>query len=278
MTLVTDSFAALAAEDGLDLARACLGICEDRYPGLDPAGSLARLEAMARTIRGRLPADAFAEQRVAALNHHLFAEEGFRGNAEDYYDPRNSYLNEVLERRTGIPITLSIVYLEVGRRIGLALRGVSFPGHFMVKLRVRRGDLVLDPYAGGVPRAPAELRELLGRVLPPAAAADALSLAPYLEPAAPRDILVRVLRNLKAIYVKGADTERALQVMNRIIALAPCAAEERRDRGALYAELGAVRAAAEDLQAYLRLRPLAPDADVVRERAVELAAACARLN
>lgn len=271
------SFSALVAAEEFDLARACLLLAEDCYPEVDTPGCIARLDAMAATIRGRLAADAFAEQRVAALNHHLFAEQGFRGDADTYYDPRNSYLNEVLDRRIGIPITLSIVYMEVGRRIGLALRGVSFPGHFLVKLRVRRGDLVLDPYAGGVPRTATELRERLAQVLPPAFAEEA-DLAPYLEAAAPRDVLARVLRNLKGIYLRAGDTDRALQVMNRMLAVLPGAPQELRDRGALYADIGAFRAALEDFQAYLRLRPSAPDAGAVRERVVELAAACARLN
>ena len=269
-------FAALVAGDEFALDAACLEIARDEYPDLDAAACLAQLDATAAVIRSRLAADAFPEQRIAALNHRLFTEEGFRGNADDYYDPRNSYLNEVLARRTGIPITLSIVYMEVGRRIGLALRGVSFPGHFMVKLRVSRGELVLDPYAGGVPRGPTELRERLRAMAGPAAAAA--DLAPYLAATPPRQILARVLRNLKAIHVKAGDTDRALAVMNRMLTLVPDAPEELRDRGMIYADMGAFRAALDDLQAYLRHRPDAPDAPDVRSRVVELAAARARLN
>ncbi len=251
-------------------------IARDEYPDLDVAACLAQLDATAAVIRGRLAADAFPEQRLAALNHRLFVEEGFRGNADAYYDPRNSYLNEVLARRTGIPITLSIVYMEVGRRIGLALHGVSFPGHFMVKLRLSRGELVIDPYAGGVPRGQQELRERLRAIAGPAAAAA--DLAQYLAPTPPRQVLARVLRNLKAIYVKAGDADRALAVMNRMLAVLPGAPEELRDRGMVYADMGAFRAALEDLQAYLRQRPDAPDAPDVRSRVVELTTARARLN
>ena len=166
MTPDLQGFADLVAGETVDLGAACLAIARDEYPDLDVAACCGELDSMAVTVRSRLAADAFAEQRIAALNHHLFAELGFRGNVDAYYDPRNSYLNEVLTRRTGIPITLSILYMEVGRRIGLPLRGVSFPGHFLVKLRVRRGELVLDPFAGGVPRAPSELRARLREVLP----------------------------------------------------------------------------------------------------------------
>ena len=277
MTADLQSFAELVATDEFDLAHACLCVAQDEYPDLAPEASLARLDAMAATIRSRLAVDAFAEQRMAALNHHLYAELGFRGNADAYYDPRNSYLNEVLERRLGIPITLSIVYMEVGRRIGLALRGVSFPGHFLVLARLRRGDLVLDPFAGGVPRSAADLRATLAQALPAGVAAEA-DLAPFLEPVPARDILARMLRNLKAAYLGAGDTERALRVLNRMLVVVPGAAEELRDRGMLYADMGAFRAAVEDLQSYLHRRPAAPDAEPVRARLVELTAARARLN
>jgi regulator of sirC expression with transglutaminase-like and TPR domain len=277
MTTGLDAFSALIADGDFDLARACLGVAQDEYPRLDVDACLGELDAMAGVIRRRLAADAFPEQRVAALNHHLFAELGFRGNVDAYYDPRNSYLNEVLARRTGIPISLSVIYMVVGRRIGLALEGVSFPGHFMVKLRVRRGELVLDPYAGGVPRGAAELRERLRDALPGGLAGEA-DLAPFLAPTPHRQILARLLRNLKTIYLKAGDAERALAVMNRMLAVLPDAAEELRDRGMVYADMGAVRAALADLQGYLDRRPDAPDASDVRARVVALAAACARLN
>jgi regulator of sirC expression with transglutaminase-like and TPR domain len=277
MTTDPQAFAALVSREDFDLARACLAVASDEYPDLDAQACLDELDAMAAVIRGRLAADAFAEQRVAALNHHLFVEQGFRGNADDYYDPRNSYLNEVLARRMGIPISLCIVYMEVGRRVGLGLQGVSFPGHFLVKLRVRRGDLVRDPFAGGVPRSGAELRARLRDILP-AQAAEAADLAPHLAATPPRQILARVLRNLKAIYMKAGDADRGLAVMNRMLALLPDAAEELRDRGAIYADMGAFRAALADLQEYLRRRPEAPDSADVYARTVALATACARLN
>jgi regulator of sirC expression with transglutaminase-like and TPR domain len=277
MTPDLEAFAERVAGGDFDLARACLEVAEDEYPGLDVDACLAQLDAMAATVRSRLAADAFPEQRVAALNHHLFGELGFRGNADAYYDPRNSYLNEVLARRTGIPITLAVVYMEVGRRVGLALHGVSFPGHFMVKLRVRRGDLVLDPFACGVPRGAAELRQRLRDALPQDMPGTE-DLAPYLAPTPHPQILARVLRNLKAIYVKAGDADRALAVMNRMLAVVPDAAEELRDRGLIYADMGAVRAARADLQGYLDRRPEAPDVPEMRARVAALHAACARLN
>ena len=132
-----DRFAQLVSSENFSLAEAGLMIAQDRYEDLDVDRYLARIDAMADTVRSRVAPDAFPEQKVLALNHHLFRELEFLGNVDDYYDPRNSYLNEVLARRTGIPLTLSIVYLEVGRRLGLDLKGVSFPGHFLVKLVLR---------------------------------------------------------------------------------------------------------------------------------------------
>jgi regulator of sirC expression with transglutaminase-like and TPR domain len=131
-----DQFSALLCRENFSLAEACLLIAQDAYPDLDVAQYVARIDALASTVKSRLSSDAFAEQKVMVLNRYLFNDLGFCGNDGDYYDPRNSYLNQVLERRTGIPITLSILYMEVGRRLGLRFEGVSFPGHFLVKLRV----------------------------------------------------------------------------------------------------------------------------------------------
>jgi regulator of sirC expression with transglutaminase-like and TPR domain len=195
-----DRFAELLSRDQFNLAEACLLIAADEYPRLDVAACIATLDAMAATVRRRLASDAFPEQQLAALNHHLFSELNFRGNTESYYDRRNSYLNEVLDRRMGIPITLSIIYLEVGRRVGLRLQGVSFPGHFMVLLPLASGQLLLDPFSRGKARSEDELRRLLSEVLPADVAAR-VRPDQFLEPATPREIVARVLRNLKAIYL-----------------------------------------------------------------------------
>jgi len=232
---------------------------------------------MGATVRGRLARDAFPEQRIAALNHHLFEELAFSGNVDAFYDPRNSYLNEVLDRRIGIPITLSIVYLEVGRRVGLRLQGVSFPGHFLVKLRVRRGQLVLDPFCGGEPQSATALRSRLVQLMPPARARE-IDLEEVLEPASPRQIVARVLRNLKAIYLEAGNHSRALAVMNRMLLVVPESAEELRDRGLVYEKLDCFRAALADLSSYERRRPDAPDLAEVRARIARLRARCAGLH
>ncbi len=279
-----DAFAELMARDEADigLARACLLIAADAYPGLDVDGYLGEIERLGARLRGRLPAACAAEERVVALNAFLFDELGFAGNAGDYYDPRNSYLNEVIDRRTGIPITLSVLYLELGRRLGLALEGVSFPGHFLVRLRLRGAMLVLDPFSGGEAQAEADLRARLQRVIPADATGgvpvDALPLDPFLEPAGTRQILARLLRNLKGIYREADQPQRQLEVLNRMLVVSPDAHAELRERGYLYQRMECYRAALKDLQDYSALEPEAVDLDDVRVRVLELQARCARLN
>jgi len=272
-----ERFSALLCRENFDLAEACLHIAQDAYPGLDIAQNLARIDALAATVRRRVAVDAFAAQKLVVLNRHLFDELGFRGNTDDYHDPRNSYLNQVLERRTGIPITLSILYMEVGRRLGLRLQGVSFPGHFLVTLRVSGGQLVLDPFRSGEAQSESKLRARLARVLPQREA-DALPLPSFLQAATPRQILARLLRNLKGIYLQSEEAQNTLEVMQRMVLVAPHAAEEVRDRGLAYYKLDCFRAALADLQDYLERRPDAPDADEIRGKAAALRLVCARLN
>lgn len=272
-----EHFAELVSRDQFDLAQASLMLAQDVYPDIDVSAYLRRLDDIATAVRPRLASDAFAEQKVLALNHYLFSEMRFNGNFDDYYDPRNSYLNQVIERRTGIPITLSILYLEVGRRLGLNMEGISFPGHFLVKLSVKRGQLVLDPFLAGEAQSETDLRQRLAKVLPSAMAQQA-SLDRYLEAATPRQIVARVLRNLKNIYAQNGKLENALAVMNRMLLVVPEAAEELRDRGMLYQQLECFRPALADLRNYLRRRPEAPDAVDVHGKIVELQQACAKLN
>jgi len=272
-----EHFAELVSRDQFNLAEASLLLAQDAYPRVDVPDYLTRLDEIARAIKRRLASDAFAEQKVIALNFYLFNEMRFSGNIEDYYDPRNSYLNEVMERRVGIPITLAILYLEVGRRLGLNLKGVSFPGHFLVKLTVKRGQLVLDPFTGGEAQSESDLRQRLAQVLP-GGQADKVPLDRFLETATPREIIARVLRNLKNIYMKTARLENALAVMHRMLLVVPESAEELRDRGLLYQQLECFRPALSDLQNYLRRRPQAPDATDIHGKIVELKQACARMN
>jgi len=279
-----DRFSELVSrrDEEIELARACLQIAEDAYPGLDVDGYVGEIDRFAKRLRARLAKDAVAEDRVIALNEFLFDDLGFSGNTDDYYDPRNSYLNEVLDRRMGIPITLAVLYMEIGRRIELRFEGVSFPGHFLVRLPLRGGTLVLDPFSGGVPQSESELRERLKRVIPRGATGGVpvaeLPLDHFLEPASNRQILARVLRNLKGVYREKDKPERMLQVLNRMVIVAPDSAAELRDRGLVYQRLECWRPALKDLAEYLERAPEAGDADEVRAKMVELSVRCARLN
>jgi len=263
-------------EEDIGLAEAALVIAAHEYPGLDVNAYLARIDAMAETLRSRMRRDISPTDTLVALNRYLFEELGFSGNTTDYYDPRNSYLNEVLDRRLGIPITLSVLCIEIGRRIGLALHGVSFPGHFLVKCVVRDGVVVLDPYARGaslsLDNLQLRLKTLRGEAPPPDMVQHMLAAAGR------KDILVRLLRNLKSNYLERRDPARALAAADRIIELAPRAAEEYRDRAGIYLDLECFRAALSDFRDYLMLKPGADDAAVVQRRVVELQQIAARLN
>ena len=259
-------------DDDLGLAEGSLLIAREEYPELDAGAYLRRLDGLADAVRPRLrggPATA-----VEAMNRLLFDEEGFRGNTTEYYDPRNSFLNDVLDRRTGIPITLSTVYIEVGRRAGLSLHGVGLPGHFIVRLSAGNGGVLVDPFYGGAVLTESDCQKRLDRIY-----GGTVKVQPrMLAPCDSRSILARTLRNLKAIYVRAEDFPRALRTVEMLLALSPRGVEELRDRGLLYAALDCFALAADDLDAYLRAVPGAPEAEDLRARAAELRRRAARLN
>lgn len=264
-------------DEELNLAEAALCVAQDEYPGLDVGAYLKHLDELAERLRGKLPADAGFEARVVALNEFLFDELGFSGNTDDYYDPRNSFLNEVIDRRVGIPITLSILYMEIGARVGLALEGVSFPGHFLVKSATDEGDVVLDPFAGGVPVAEEDLVHRLEARF----GEEQAQLAPLpqlLAAVNKKDILVRMLRNLKAIYLHREAWDKALTTMNRILLVAPNLPEEVRDRAELYERLECFRPALDGFRHYMEINPAAPEALEVRRKIIDLERLTSRLN
>lgn len=272
-----DLFAALARCDdaAIDLAGAALAIARDEYPDLDPDVCRARLDALARQARLRA-GEATVEGVLDALDHVLFEREGFRGNADAYYDPRNSYLNDVLQRRLGIPITLSVVYLEVGWRLGLDLVPVGFPGHFLVALRGPSPPLLIDPFHAG--RRPGQ-EDLLGHLQSLVPAGEARAMLPRALTAVPRrEVIARMLRNLKSIHVARGDDARALRTCDRLVSLYPDAPGERLVRGQLYERVQAWRAAADDYGRFLELAPEAPEAAEVQRRLERIRPLAGRLN
>jgi regulator of sirC expression with transglutaminase-like and TPR domain len=264
--------ARLAADDeGADVAEGALRLAAEFQPGvaLEPAREeLARLGAGAARA---VPANGALAARAASLLDYLRSC-GFRGNEVQYDDPRNSFLPQVLARRTGIPITLSIVAIDVARHAGLALQGVSFPGHFLAR-SAEDPPVVLDAFHGRV-LDPEGCTALLRRAL----GATAVLEPAHLEPAGVRDVLVRMLGNLKHGYAARQEWVRAIDCCDRILLLAPGAAGELRDRGLLYEQLECFGRALEDLERFLALAPRAPEADALRARIVALRPQAARIH
>jgi regulator of sirC expression with transglutaminase-like and TPR domain len=267
-----DYFTALVAEDEhIPLLEAAIAIAQDDHPDLDVQQVLFAVDLLAVKLRARIAHDAPALQRLRLLNRFFFQEMGFGGNINNYYEVGNSYLHEVLATRRGIPITLAVLYIEFAQHAGLVARGVSFPGHFLVKLRLPRGEVVVDPFVGqSLSRD--ELEERLGPYRQNRGLVGEFEapLGLFLQSAPSRDILARMLRNLGEIHRAAGDMARRLAVQQRLVILLPQAWEERRDRGLILAELGGVDQAAKDLQSYLEHCGGADDAPAVRARLLEL--------
>jgi len=253
-----------ATDQSFDLAEAALLIAAEAYPGLDIARYLRALDELAAAAEPAQRDAGNDAERVQRLVRYLTVEARFRGNQDDYYDRRNSFLNEVLERRTGIPITLALVFIEVARRLDVVLVGVSFPGHFLIK-HPGAPELIVDPFFGQF-LGPTECEQRLHAVLGPTARLEPA----HLDAAAPREILVRLLRNLKQIYARARELEPALACSERILLLEPEFPQELRDRGLIYEQLECYAAARADLERFLALAPDDPSADTVRQHLIEL--------
>lgn len=261
-------FAALVREDdGFPLLEATAAVAMDEYPELDVQTVLGDVDQLLARLRRRLPADAGPLQRLRMLNQFFFQDLGFGGNVNHYYDPDNSYLNVVLRTRRGIPITLAVLWLELAVGLGLQARGVNFPGHFMVKVNLPQGQVVIDPFTGQ-----SLSREDLSERLEPFKRRNGLvddfdvPVGLYLQSAQPRDILARVLRNLKEIHNAQEDWTRLVAVLDRLVLLQPDAWPDIRDRGLAWAELGQPARAVPDLEAYLAHAEDPLDADAIAER------------
>ena len=264
-------------DDELPLLDTALLIARDEYPDLDAAGYTAQVQTYAEALRPQLDRDLDLPARLTAINRYLFEEIGFAGNNVQYDDPRNSYLNDVVDRKLGIPISLAVIQIEVTRRLGMPLDGISFPGHFLVRLPVDDGILVLDPYNKGRPVSAEELRERASPHLG-GHAPDDQQLLQILAPATHRMILMRMLRNLKGLYQERGDWERVARTADRLLKLLPDTAEAVRDRGLAYRELGYAKGAREDLGRYLQLLPEADDVEAVRSALIDLGGTSARVN
>lgn len=267
-----DYFASLVRDDdGFPLLEATAAIAMDEYADLDVQTVLGDVDQLLARLRRRLPAHAGPVQRLRLLNQFFFQDMGFGGNINHYHDPENSYLNVVLRTRRGIPITLAILWLELAQGLALQARGINFPGHFMVKVNLPQGQVVIDPFTGQ-----SLSREDLSERLEPYKRRNGLvdefdiPVGLYLQSAQPRDILARVLRNLKEIHRTQEDWQRLIGVQDRLVLLLPDEWVERRDRGLAWAELGYPDRAVPDLEAYLSHAEDSEDADAVSLRLNEL--------
>jgi regulator of sirC expression with transglutaminase-like and TPR domain len=261
-------------EEQIDLGRAALTIALTDYPDLDIASYLARIDKLALEVSKNLDSERDSYRSIAALNYVLFKQHGFHGNLNDYFDPKNSFLNQVIERRTGIPVTLSVLYMEVAKRVGFIVNGVGFPGHFLVKCFGEAQEIVIDPFNRGEIKS----REDIDRMLLSLQGGKIRFHRDLLAASTTKDILKRILANLKAIYLKDNNLEKGLTVLDHLLILDPSSAEDARDRALVYLKLECYTQAREDFESYLRLRPDAEDAALVREQIVRLLKEAPRIH
>jgi regulator of sirC expression with transglutaminase-like and TPR domain len=261
-------------DNDMNLAEAALLIASDQYPGLEITKYLGKIDAIAARVSALKPSNENVRDALAAINSVLFDEFQFAGNLKDYYDPRNSYLNEVIDRRLGIPITLSVIYIEVGSRIGLKLKGVPMPFHFLVKHSGAAGEIFIDPFRDGRLMDAADCAERLSQL-----SDGKVSMVPeYLLEAKNKEILVRMLRNIVNCYRRCSDYGRALGSIDKILTINPRSAPEIRDRGLVLAAMGRMKGALECLERYLATAPDAADTGSIKDQIINLRQSQARLN
>lgn len=273
-----DYFASLVQEEEhIPLFEAALSIAQDIDASLDLSHSIIEIDKFAAKLKHRMPADIAQIPKLRLLNNFFYQELGFAGNLNDYYNPDNSYLHKVLSTRRGIPISLAVIYMELANQIGLAVKGISFPGHFLMKLTVKSGDIILDPF-NGASLSREDIEERLEPYFVHGRSPQDPPLTSYLEDASEHAILVRMLRNLKTLFAEHPHWRQFLNVQQRLVIMLPNEIAERRDRGLAYANLDCPQAALQDIEAYLLQCPQASDADFLRQRLPELRAASRKLN
>ncbi len=265
-------FASLVAEDeGFPLLEAAASLALDEYPDGDVQQVLDSVDQLAQRLRRRLSPDADPLQRLRMLNQFFFKDLGFAGNVNHYHDPDNSYLHVVLRTRRGIPVSLAVLWLELAQGLRLKARGINFPGHFLVKVNLPAGQVVIDPFSGE-----SLSREALSERLLPYQQSQGMvgefevPMGLYLQSAAPRDILARMLRNLKDLHRSQSDTSRLLAVQERLVILLPEHLPERRDRGLAHAVLGNTREAVADLEHYCAHTDDPLDRELMQQRLTAL--------
>ncbi len=252
--------ALVKAGENIDLSLGALLIAKEEYPHLDIDRYLGMLDGMATELQGRLAPNSRPEDVVGVISSYLFDEKGFRGNHQDYYDPRNSFLNDVLDRKLGIPITLSLIYMELGRKIGVPIVGVGLPGRFLIRHTGIPAGLFIDAFQGGSPIGIDGCKQLVDTIY----GGKITFREELLNPVGGIDILQRVLNNLKAIYISKGDSRRSLSVLERLVLLSPDSTEELRDRGLFYLRSHAYAQALMDLSRYVENTPNAPDRQQVQ--------------
>ncbi|NJK53682.1 MAG: tetratricopeptide repeat protein [Leptolyngbyaceae cyanobacterium SU_3_3] len=243
------------------LEKAALYIAQEEYPKLEVDSYLQVLDEIAEAIRERLPSELYPLKTLQTINQYLYTDLKFIGNTTDYYDPRNSFLNDVLDRRTGIPITLSVVYLAIAQRISFPMIGIGMPGHFLIRPDQEDMSIFVDPFHQGEILFSQDCQERLNQLF-----GEPVKMKPhFLEAVANRQVLARILTNLKAIYIYQNKIEKVLAAIERILMLFPEAAFELRDRGIIYFRTNRWIEARQDLERYLELQPMAEDRDTIRQ-------------
>jgi regulator of sirC expression with transglutaminase-like and TPR domain len=267
-----DYFTSLVAEDDhFPLTEAAIAVAQHAYPDLIVQNVMDELDLLGDKLKHRISNEMPGLQKLQLLKSYFYKDLGFGPNRNNYYDPDNSYIHSVLQTRRGIPISLALIFMELGQQINLPIKGVSFPNHFMIRVSLPQGEVIIDPLTG-TSLSKQELQEMLDPYL------DAqgyrgeyqLPLSAFLRSSSPREILSRFLRNLKAIYTQHDRWERLLGIQQRLVILLPEALEEVRDRGLALAQLDYIRPAIEDMQRYIDESPEASDQDEIREQILQL--------
>lgn len=264
-----DYFSSLVLHDhSIPLFEAAVAIGKDRYPEVDYEACQNQIDTLANRLKQRITTTTADIQKLRILNIFFYDDLNFAGNVNDYYDPDNSYIHRVLETRRGIPISLAMIYMELAQHIDLQVMGISFPGHFLMKLRVNSGDIILDPLTGNS-LSREELEERIASSIEIEDEDEPIALELYLRAAHPREILTRILRNLKAIFMENKQWAYLLDVQERLVLVLPDEITEKRDRGLIYGHLKYYDKGIKDLEAYLKLRPNTDDAEDISKKLQE---------